>query len=91
MTYQEAIEILQEERDYAQFLSYVNEALKIAIESLEKQIPKKIINQKSLWCICPSCGGSLFTKKSNVKEHIANGAITHCEHCGQAIDWSDIK
>ena len=44
MTAEEAIEILQEEHDYAQLLSYVNAALKQAIEALEKQIPKKPVH-----------------------------------------------
>lgn len=41
MTYEEAIEILQEERDYAQFPEYVKEAIKIATSAIEKQMPKK--------------------------------------------------
>lgn len=36
MTYEEAIEILQEERDYSQFPEYVKEAIKIAISAIEK-------------------------------------------------------
>lgn len=50
MTKQEAIAILQEERDYAQFPKYVKEALLIAKEAIEKQIPKKGK------IVCPSCG-----------------------------------
>lgn len=48
MTHDEAyaIEILQEERDWAQQLSYVNEALDMAIKALEKQIPKKPIHKR---------------------------------------------
>ena len=41
MTNKEAIEILQEERDYAQFPKYVREAIEIATSAIEKQIPKK--------------------------------------------------
>lgn len=37
MTNEEAIEILQEERDWAQQLSYVNKALEKAMDALEKQ------------------------------------------------------
>ena len=34
MTAKEAIEILKEEHDYTQFLSYVNQALEMAIKAL---------------------------------------------------------
>ena len=43
MTAKEAIEILREEHDYAQLLSYVNEALELAIECLEKEIENEKI------------------------------------------------
>lgn len=89
MTCQEAIEILKHEHDYAQLLSYVNDALKIAISSIEKQIPKKPIEHRYPWCICPNCGGSVYVK--HIQDHIQNGEQTYCEHCGQAIDWSDTE
>ena len=54
--------------------------IKIAIEALEKQIPKKSYkdNENGVYEKehCPSCHRSLFPN-----DH-------HCE-CGQAIDWSD--
>ena len=60
MTYEEAIKILQVERDYAQFPQYVKEAVKIATYVLEKQIPKKAKekeeNQYSTFYDCPCCG-----------------------------------
>lgn len=87
MTCQEAIEILKHEHDYAQLLSYVNDALKIAISSIEKQIPKKPIENRYPWCICPNCRGSVYVK--HIQEHIQSGEQTYCEHCGQALDWSD--
>lgn len=43
MTYEEAIEILNEERDYAQFPCYVTRAIEIATSAIKKQIPKKPI------------------------------------------------
>ena len=78
MTYQEAIEILQEEHDYCQETSYVIKALEMAIEALEKEIPEKPCkdNENGVYEKehCPSCHRSLFPN-----DH-------HCE-CGQAIDW----
>ena len=48
MTYEEAIKILQVERDYAQFPQYVKEAIKIATYVLEKQILKKPKKKKKI-------------------------------------------
>jgi hypothetical protein len=56
-------------------------------EALEKQIPKKPFGKEYEWAVCPNCGGSI--SNDNVQEHIINGDTTFCEHCGQAIDWSE--
>jgi hypothetical protein len=63
------------------------QAMQVCKSALEKQIPKKPIDDRYPWCICPVCGGSVYLK--NVQEHIMNLETTHCEHCGQALDWSD--
>ena len=82
---QEAIEILKHEHDYAQLLSYVDEALKMAISALEKQIPKKPILAEeqhirySMNYICPLCG----------KHFSGTGIASYCYHCGQALIWED--
>ena len=76
MTYEEAIEILQEEHDYCQEMSYVIKALEMAIEALEKRIPKK-----PYWeyggCHCKSCGFDVLSDEY------------FCPLCGQAIDWEE--
>ena len=56
-------------------------------KALEKQIPRKPIENRYPWVICPACGGSVYIDK--VQEHIRNNENTYCEHCGQALDWSD--
>ena len=66
------------------------EAMQIAINALEKQIPKKtIINigdtDKDRLACCPVCDSNVdwtyngFWRKGNPK---------YCRSCGQAIDWS---
>ena len=91
MTAKETIEILQEEHDYAQLLSYVNAAIKTAIEALEKQIPQKpelkpidgFDNEVASSLCCPTCKNSVINywcKKINPP---------HCMMCGQALDWSE--
>ena len=59
------------------------------INALKKQIPKKVIDDRYPWCICPNCNGSVYVKQ--IQEHIQNKETTYCEHCGQALDWSVTK
>lgn len=93
MTNEEAIEILKHEHDYAQLLSYVNEALRLAISALEKQIPKKPKkkeeNQYSAFYDCPCCGGYLVSKIDG--ELCGGQEYKYCCRCGQALDWSDTE
>lgn len=73
MTYEEAIKQLSNVTIYHQG-ECTREALDMAIEALEKQIPKK-----PYWeyggCHCKSCGLDVLSD-----EHF-------CPLCGQAIDW----
>lgn len=58
------------------------EALDVAIQALEKQIPKKpnkcIGFTESLF-VCPTCG----RKQPIMYEQY------YCKECGQKLDWSD--
>ena len=93
MTYEEAkIDLIESgiELGAGDFVDF--EALKIAVVALDKQIPKKPnIGVDRTWgtptkeAICPACDYAL-----GHWEFIGGGEnITYCEHCGQAIDWSD--
>lgn len=61
------------------------EYLGFAIEALEKQIPKKTIeNPTDDTCLyyenyCPSCENLLVVR------------YKHCPKCGQKIDWSEVE
>lgn len=59
------------------------EALHIAKEALEKQIPLKPIKQAT-WKACPTCkqGIGVNDKTPNPK------AKEYCYHCGQKLDWN---
>ena len=57
--------------------------------AIEKQIPKKPIEDEYRWAVCPICGGSVYL--SNIRDHILDKETTYCEHCGQALDWSDTE
>ena len=68
------------------------DALFMAAEVLEKQIPKKVEQTiDNSWGIstkqpvCPVCD-YYVTKTYFFGE---GEKITYCDHCGQAIDWSD--
>ena len=67
------------------------EAFQIAINALEKQIPKKpdCIEDK-MWC-CPVCNNNLLHKwiKYPTRLMPKSKGLPHCMSCGQAIDWSD--
>lgn len=64
-------------------------ALTIAVEALEKQIPKKGImigdNYSSILS-CPNCRKPI----ANVW-NIAKYEPNYCHYCGQALDWSDTE
>ena len=94
MTYEEAISILTKDRALCLFNPMTGdveplnedcrmsaEALNIAIEALEKQIPKKPYD---IVC-CPLCKIEVELQPIDTEQ------VTYCLHCGQAIDWSDDK
>lgn len=83
MTENEAIKELHEIRPRGGIIPQKRaEALDIAIQALEKQIPKKpnkcIGFTKSLF-VCPTCG----RKQPIMYEQY------YCKECGQKLDWSD--
>ena len=61
------------------------EEIEIAIDALEKQIPKKPTPtdeqhiRYSMNYVCPLCG----------KHFSGTGIASYCYHCGQALDWND--
>lgn len=100
MTNEEAIQTLKEDR--ALYEGDIVEAgdgtpdgqlllaLDMAIEALEKQVPKKPIKHYYLdrYCVvdyyyqCPTT--------CNVKFQLSN-TYHFCPNCGQALDWRDFK
>ena len=54
------------------------EDLDMAIEALEKQLPKKVAFKRNAYggiSVCPICGASDYGK--------------YCRQCGQKIDWGE--
>lgn len=61
------------------------EEIEIAIQALEKQIPKKSteINDECGYFECPACGDLIYAEGARFEEH------RYCLSCGQRLDWSD--
>jgi hypothetical protein len=92
MTPQEAINRIKNhnevhDRKEQNFAIYITEALNMAVEALEKQIPKQPLKWEfrtgqgyyNWGYMCPWC----HNRDVDYLEH-------HCE-CGQALDWSDME
>lgn len=64
-----------------EFAELVNQAKTMAIEALEKQIPKKPIKSETEnKCWCPSCDD---------EDEMDIYGTEYCPYCGQALDWSE--
>ncbi len=67
------------------------EALDVAIQVLEKQIPKKPIMKQCFedleeeYLCCPTCGEILTDRIPADNKTF----YFHCMNCGQKLDWSD--
>ena len=64
--------------------SEFDDAIYVAIKALEKQIPKKPVdNPKNGWFECPNCGLIVWV-------YYGTGETHHCD-CGQCLDWEGIE
>ena len=83
MTESEAKVILESEYKFHGECSVFGEALTLAINALEKQIPKKPHKNfekfSGVWCSCGKyLGKGYFVERQSF-----------CSNCGQKLDWSD--
>ncbi len=64
------------------------EALDIAVEALEKQLPKRVDFEEdvaeNMCAECPSCGSFLGYRVDCLDEKYQ---FDNCKHCGQRLDW----
>ena len=91
MTESEAIknlkDILSECTESGEALCYITDvdapALEMAINALEKQMPKKLINtcQYVSGC-CPNC-------KKYISDWLEYNEFMCCPYCGQKLDWDE--
>ena len=96
MTHEEAISILTKDRALCLFNPLTGdvgplnedcrmsaEAMKLAIEALEKQIPKKPTRTRGKYghTECACCGWVVESFCGDLEQY------PFCPNCGQAIDW----
>ncbi len=80
----------QKTRERSDYNNYVD-AFLVAIEALEKQLPKKTrengmqdgLIRKIKYYTCPTCGNCLLTEMMNERQNTG-----YCWDCGQRLDWS---
>ena len=97
MTENEAIKLLKSNRPTSGYitLNYLkwNEALKMAINALKKQIPKKPIfdfnSSDTLSRFHCDCGTSIKVHH-DIGTMDNNDAPNYCSNCGRKLDWSGI-
>ena len=82
MKYQEAIENLKYliSGDCTDNQMDFVEEIEMAINALEKQIPKKPTPYKGFEGKCTCCGVIFLDRSTN-----------YCGNCGQALDWRDTE
>lgn len=81
MTYEEALEYAKSYLTVKGVPIRSTEATKCIVESLEKQISKKV----DKYSRCPSCGYDVTNQADN------DYNFEYCYYCGQALDWSDAE
>lgn len=81
----------QKTRERSDYNNYVD-AFLVAIEALEKQLPKRPMEngmsdgliKKTKYYTCQTCGNCLLTEMMNERQN-----TNYCWDCGQKLDWSE--
>lgn len=73
------------------FIEPVTSYAKMAVEALEKQIPKNVIsdgNDSDDWVYCPFCNELLGTNESTYNSFCENNwEPIYCHKCGHKLSW----
>ena len=91
MTAEEAIKTIQvaiAEVEWEYPLDYA-EAFETALNALEKQIPKKPINEECYY-ICPCCRDDLGVSDDDIFIYELS-MPKYCSNCGCVLDWLEVK
>lgn len=87
----EAIECLKSNKPTSGYMM-LQESIDMAIQAIEKQIPKKPrktdsyrgVLKRVYAYVCPTCGNVCLEKYMNERQN-----TMFCWNCGQKLDWSD--
>lgn len=91
MTAEEAIKTIQvaiAEVEWNYPIDY-SVAFKTALNALEKQIPKKPINEECYY-ICPCCRDDLGVSDDDIFIYELS-MPKYCSNCGCVLDWTEVK
>lgn len=89
MTEQEAIEKLNFRKMLRMHGEDMNEEFDIAIKALEKQIPKKVVENRWIYTRC-DCGHEFSIHHGDGYYSIPYKQKTnYCPNCGQKLDWCE--
>lgn len=82
--YEDAIEHFKYGISHDIFKEPVTSYARIAVESLEKQLPKKPVGDLNSvpHYRCPNCNDAIVVYEHGYK-------LPYCHWCGQAIDWDN--
>lgn len=91
MTAKKALELLNdmEFSEKYQGAQEYTEMLIVCKEALEKQIPKKPINEECYY-ICPCCRGNLGVSDDDIFIYELS-MPKYCSNCGCVLDWAEVK
>lgn len=94
MTYEQAIKQLEDDALFKGASEEINPlyaAYTVAIDAMEKQIPKKPKEYEDKYYACPVCGNVLLHKWEKYPEKLTdkNDGLPYCLGCGQALDWRE--
>ena len=64
----------------------LTEAIRMSIQALEKQIPKKVLKERNNY-LCPNCGANAET---DCGDDMLDYRLNYCDNCGQKLDWSEL-
>lgn len=91
MTAKKALKLLNdvEFAEKYQGVQEYTEMLIVCKEALEKQIPKKPINEECYY-ICPCCRGDLGVSDDDIFIYELS-MPKYCSNCGCVLDWTEVK